>query len=373
MNVLVAPNALKGSLTAFQAATIIARSLPKEWRAKLCPIADGGDGTLDCLVATTGGRYFDATVSGPLPGMKVNARWGTLGSERTAVIEMAEASGLRLLNASLFSATKSTTLGVGELILHALDAGFDKILVGLGGSATNDGGAGCVQALGVRLLNPRGGDLPQGGIHLKELRTIDFSHRDQRIDRCEFVCLSDVYNVLLGPTGATFTYGTQKGASVEELEQLEKSLQHFADVLSQQLSVDVTTLPGGGAAGGLGAGLSAFCRATIVSGIDYILDLIRFDEFLRDCDFVLTAEGSIDDQSLAGKGISGIVRRAKKLSKPVHAFAGRIRGDGNTLRRQMGLDSMHQIAPTSFSDEEAMGHAEELLEASVREFVKHLE
>ncbi len=372
MKVLVAPNALKGSLTAVEAAEIMARSLPPTWDTVICPIADAGDGTLDCLVSATRGTFFTAFVTGPLARQKVSARWGELGNQRAAVIEMAEASGLRLLTASQYSAATTTTFGVGELILKALDAGFRKIFIGLGGSATNDGGAGCAQALGVSLLDRNGRELPQGGIQLKQLHRIDVPHRDKRIEDCEFICLADVHNVLTGPSGATRLYGPQKGARLEELELLDKALGHSGDVIFQQLHVDIVNLPGGGAAGGLGAGLSAFCNATIVSGIGHILDLVGFDDLLHDCDLVLTAEGSIDQQTLQGKGISGIAQRAKKFDKPVHAFAGRVRSSEEILLRQLGIHTIHRIAPPSMSEAEAISRARELLGQKVSEFVRCL-
>ena len=218
MNLLIAPNALKGSLTALQAAEIIAHSLPDGWNAKLCPIADGGDGTLDCLLSATGGRHFNATVSGPLPGMKIDARWGVLGNSKIALIEMAEASGLRLLKPGQYSAARTTTYGVGELILRAIDEGYRKILIGLGGSSTNDGGSGCATALGVRLLDKDRNPLPPGGVHLQELESVDLSRIDRRVLECEIICLSDVNNLLHGPAGATRMFGSQKGATPEELE-----------------------------------------------------------------------------------------------------------------------------------------------------------
>ncbi len=372
VKVLIAPNALKGSLSASEAAMVMAHSLPKDWDAILCPIADGGDGTLECLVEATGGEYFSATVTGPLSSRKVNARWGRLGTSNTAVIEMAEASGLRLLSRNEYSAANTTTLGVGELMLKALDAGFRDILIGLGGSATNDGGAGCAQALGVRLVDSHGIDLQPGGMQLRQLHTIDASGLDKRVSISNFTGLADVDNPFLGPTGATRVFGIQKGANNEEIRMLEEALSHYADTLHQQLHREVAEIPSSGAAGGLGAGLIAFCGAKIVSGIDYVLDLVRFDELLRDCDMVLTAEGSIDEQSLLGKGIVGIAQRAKTLNKPVHAFAGRIIGDSEDLCAQLNLDSIHQITPPFVDEKEAFSRVRELLSLKVDEFLATL-
>ena len=372
MKVLIAPNALKGSLSAREASTLLAASLPKGWEAILCPIADGGDGTLECLVEATNGNYFSAEVTGPLPSHSVRARWGRLGNTETAVIEMAEASGLRLLSRDEYSATNSTTFGVGELIMKALDKGFRTIVVGLGGSATDDGGAGCAQALGVRLLDSRGIELRSGGLQLRELHSIDVSGLDSRVSQSTFIGLADVNNLLLGPTGATRVFGPQKGARDEELTALDEALKHYAGFLHQQCQRDVAEIPGSGAAGGLGAGLIAFLGAKIVPGTDYILDLVRFDELLVDCDMVLTAEGSIDEQSFLGKGISGIARRAKRLNKPVHAFAGRVRGNPTDLCRQLNIDSIHQITPAGVSEREAVDRVRELLSSSVRQLFLRL-
>lgn len=339
----------------------------------MCPIADGGDGTLDCLVEVTEGRFFHDTVIGPFRDQKIKARWGKLGNEHTAVIEMAEASGLRLLNARQYSACKTTTFGVGELILKALDAGFKKIVIGLGGSATNDGGAGCVQALGVHLRDHHGIELDFGGSHLAQLRTIDPSHLDMRVADSTFICLADVNNVLFGPSGASVTFAAQKGATSEEIKMLDEALKHYSDLLLTQVFADVSKLPGGGAAGGLAAGLVAFCNARIASGIDYILDLVGFDELLKECDIALTAEGSLDEQTVRGKGIAGVALRARKFKKPVHAFAGRVRGNRELLCRQLGIEMVHEIAPPSVSDSEAIFRAKELLGAKVREFASGLQ
>jgi glycerate kinase len=369
VKVLIAPNALKGSLSAREAATVMARSLPKDWDAVLCPIADGGDGTLECLVEATGGKYFSATVTGPLSSRKVSAKWGRLGTSNTAVIEMAEASGLRFLSPNEYSAANTSTRGVGELILRALDDGYRDIAVGLGGSATNDGGAGCAQALGVRLLDSHGVDLRQGGTQLRTLQTFDTSRLDKRISMTSFTGLADVSSPLLGPTGATRMFGIQKGAGNEELSMLEEALSHYADTLQQQLHRDVAGIPGSGAAGGLGAGLMAFFGAKIVSGIDYVLDVVRFDELLRDCDMVLTAEGKIDEQSLFGKGVAGIARRAMTLNKPVHAFAGRIVGNSEDLCARLNLASIHGITPSFIYEKEAFSRVRELLSLKLGEFL----
>lgn len=369
MNVLIAPNAFKGCLSAPQAGRIMARSLPRDWEYTLCPIADGGDGTLDCLVSATDGRYFKAMVTGPLAGTKVIARWGFLGKDPTAIIEMAEASGLRLLSRGQYSPSHTTTFGVGELVLKALEAGYKKIFVGLGGSATNDGGSGCADALGARFLDSNGNKLPAGGIHLLDLAKIDISLMDTRLEECEIVCLADVNCVLSGPTGTSRIYARQKGASNQEIELLDDALAHFSQIILHQLHIDFGAIPGSGAAGGLAAGLIGLCNARAVSGTERILDLIGVDQKLSACDAVITGEGRIDEQTLQGKGVAGIGSRAKRLGKQVHVFAGRVSGETQEMCRQLGVDAIHQITPGGLSDEEGMKRVEELLEASVRDVV----
>ncbi len=365
MKILVAPNALKGSLSAIRAAEVMAGALPKGWESVMCPIADGGDGTLDCLITASGGRYCTDVVTGPLAHMKVEARWGVLGDGLTAVIEMAEASGLRLLQPEQYSVAHATTFGVGEIMLKALDAGFRKIVVGLGGSATNDGGFGCAERLGVQFYDSHGVNLPPGGVHLKTLSRIDVGRLDARILACDIVCLSDVNCPLTGPNGTSKVYARQKGATNEEIERLELALRHYAEILSQELRPDIDAVPGGGAAGGLAAGLIAFCHARPVSGSEYILDAIGFDNLLAHCDAVVTAEGRVDHQTAQGKGIAGIARRANRLQKPVYVFAGRIQGDNDLLAHELGVRSIRQISPDTIDDKEAIQRVQELLAASV--------
>ncbi len=393
MKFLIAPNALKGSLTPIEAAECIAAALKKNSHNDftLCPIADGGNGTLECLVRATNGKFFSTPVCGPVgrssttpySGKKINARWGTLGNGKiendatgdTAVIEMAEAAGLSAyggLKPDEYDVLHATTFGVGELIIAALDAGFRKIIIGMGGSATNDGGAGCARALGARFLaessvgDKNGNELPDGGIHLARLTHIDCRKLDERLKECEITALSDVTNILYGPAGATFTYARQKGAKEDELPILDDALRHYSSILKKDLRKDVASLAGSGAAGGLGAGLAAFCNAKIVSGIDFILDTIRFDELLQHCDAVITAEGTIDEQTLFGKGIAGIAQRAEKFHKPIHAFAGRINGDTEKLKRKLHLASLHQISPDTMPLNEAMKNARTLLENEIK-------
>jgi len=371
MNFLIAPNALKGSLSALRAANTISQSLKgiaPDVAIVLCPIADGGDGTLECLVQATGGKVFKANVRGPVSSLRVNARWGVLGDGATAVIEMAEAAGLRLLSRTQYDIANATTYGVGELILQALKSGPKKIIVGLGGSATNDGGAGCAKALGVRFFDEHDKELPEGGIHLARLHYLEIKNYELGIKNVELIGLADVTNILYGPHGAAYTFAEQKGATSGQIRQLDEGLKHYASIIERDLHRDVSHTPGSGAAGGLGAGLIAFCNARILSGIDFVLDTVRFDSLLQQCDCVITAEGMIDSQTLRGKGIEGVARRARKFKKPVHAFVGRIHGDAMVLQKKLGLATLHQISPDEMPFEDAMRRAGSFLAVSVRDF-----
>ena len=371
MNFLIAPNALKGSLSALRAADTISQTLKRitpDVATFLCPIADGGDGTLDCLVQACNGKIFTANVRGPIFPLRVNARWGILGDGATAVIEMAEAAGLRLLTPTQYDVGNTSTYGVGELIFQAVHSGSKKIIVGLGGSATNDGGAGCARALGVRFLDEHSRELPEGGIHLGRLHHWEIKNYELGIKDLEIIGLADVSNTLCGPEGAAYTFAAQKGASNELVAQLDAGMQNYASIIERETYHKVLDSPGSGAAGGLGAGLMAFCNATIVSGIDFVLDAMQFDSLLERCECVITTEGKIDSQTLQGKGVQGIARRAQKFGKPVHAFVGQIDGDGAELQKILGLASLHQISPNEVPIEEAMRQAESFLAVSIRDF-----
>ncbi len=370
MNFLIAPNALKGSLSAADAARIISKAIQEilpDACCVLCPISDGGNGTLECLVQATGGKFYSASVCGPLVSMTVNARWGVLGDGTTAVIEMAEAAGLHLLKPCQYDAAHATTFGVGELIRKAMNSGCKKIIVGMGGSATNDGGAGCARALEIKFFDGNNMELPDGGIHLSRLHHVIIKNEKLKIKGIEFVGLSDVTNVLCGPDGASFTFGAQKGATAEQMRVLDEALKHYAFIIENDLHRDVSHLPGSGAAGGLGVGLLAFCNAKILSGIDFVLDTLRFDDLLQQCDCVVAAEGTLDSQTLLGKGIEGVVRRAKKFDKPVHAFAGKVIGEKATLQGKLGLATLHQISPDDVPIDEAIRNVKAFLSKGVRD------
>lgn len=292
-----------------------------------CPVADGGEGLLDILLPALGGTGRTGVVSGPLPGQTVEAAWGYVSGERLAIIEMARAAGLGLVPEAQRDPRITTTFGVGELIRAALDAGAVRMLIGIGGSATNDGGAGMAEALGVRFLDTDGVSLARGGAALRTLAAIDLSACDPRLRDVEIIVASDVTNPLTGPLGASRVYGPQKGASPAIVEELDRCLEHYGAVLRRTCGIDVAVIPGGGAAGGLGAALAVFCRARIRPGIDVVLDAVGFDAHLRNAGLVITGEGRLDAQTSAGKAMHGILQRALSARVPVAAVVGSVTGD----------------------------------------------
>lgn len=347
MRILIAPDSFKGSLSATAVAEALADGIASVWPdADIVrqPVADGGEGTVDALVTAAAGRFVVTEVTGPL-GLPVQARWGILGDDTTAVIEVAAASGITLVPRKQRNPLHTTSRGTGELIRAALDAGCTRIIVGLGGSATNDGGAGMMQALGVRLLDEAGNELPAGGAALARLAHIDVTGLDHRLRGVELIAATDVTNPLLGPTGASAVFGPQKGASPDDVQQLEAALTRYADVLAQQAGPrDVRHVPGAGAAGGIGAGLLAFCGATLRPGADVVLEAIGLDELVREADLVITGEGRLDGQTAYGKAPLAVARLAKRYRKPVVAVAGML-GAGVDKLYTMDIDAAVSIAP----------------------------
>jgi glycerate kinase len=348
MRIVIAPQEYKGTLTAAEAAAAMAEAVRRVLPGAdvlVLPLADGGPGTVAAIVAAAGGSIRTANVTGPL-GEKVDAEWGLLEDsasarprrgqadpprrmtpQTTAVIEMAAAAGLLLVDEGERDPRAATTYGVGELIRAALDAGCQRMIVGLGGSATNDGGAGMAQALGVRLLDAQGHELPPGGAALARLDRIDVSGIDARVSGCEVLGATDVRNPLCGPEGASIVYGPQKGASPEVARELDEALRYYAEIIERDLGVAVAGLPGAGAAGGLGAGLIAFLGATIRPGIEVIAEAVRLAERIRGADLVLTGEGRLDGQTAFGKTVAGVARIAGAEGVPVIVVPGAL-GDG---------------------------------------------
>jgi glycerate kinase len=372
MRVLVAPDSFKGTLSAFDVARCmtegVRRVLP-DARVVEAPVADGGEGTVEVLVSATGGRMKEITVTGPL-GTPVRARWGILGDGKTAVIEMAAASGLNLIPEGRRNPLITTTFGTGQLIRETLNAGVRKIIVGLGGSGTNDGGAGMAEALGVRLLDVYGNSLGPGGAALQSLDRIDLSQCDPRLDTVEIIGACDVDNVLCGPAGASKVYGPQKGATSEQVLILDRALTKYAEVLRRTLDIDVSPMKGAGAAGGLGAGLVAFCHARLQRGIAIVLDVIGFDACLNGVDAVLTGEGALDRQLKDGKALSGVLERCACFSVPVYAVVGRVEGPPSDYRGKGMFEHVLSLVTRGTSVKEAMQNARALLRDRTAQMVQ---
>ncbi len=364
MKILVAPNAFKEALSAKEAGEAIKggllRALPNSDIVVL-PIADGGDGTIEVLVEATDGEFIEKEVTGPL-GERVVAKFGILGDGETAVIEMARSSGLALVPKEKRNPAITTTYGVGELIRSALERGARRILVGIGGSATNDGGAGMAQALGAKLLDKDGNELPFGGLALKDLVSIDMSNFHPLARECEVIVMADVKNPLCGPEGASYVYGPQKGGTKELIEELDRALFNFAQVIKRDLGKDILNLPGAGAAGGLGGGLVAFLNARLRPGIDVVLEILNIEERLNGVDIVISGEGKIDGQTIFGKGPAGIAKKAKERAIPVILLGGAVDEDADILRREGLADALFSITRGPITLEESIRQTREQLE-----------
>lgn len=369
MTILIAPDSLKGSLSAEAACSALERgarrALGKAVRCVCVPLADGGEGTVSALVRGAGGALKTVTVRGPL-GAETLAQWAIL-DDGSAAIEMAQASGLTLVAPPNRDAKRASSYGTGEVIRTALDAGCRKLLIGIGGSATTDGGAGALQALGARFLDAAGQQLAPGGAALFHLAAIDVSGLDARLRDCEITVLCDVTNPLCGPRGAARIYGPQKGASPEDVELLDAALSRFADVATQTLGRDWREFPGAGAAGGIGFGLLGFLDARLRPGIEVVLETTRFAEKLEDADLVLTAEGALDEQTLSGKTIAGVASAAKHAKNgagvPVIAFGGAVKLSGAQLDH-LGVLSAFALPDAPLTLEESIARADELLAAA---------
>ena len=339
MKIVIAPDSYKESLSAMEVANAIEAGFreiyPNAQYVKM-PVADGGEGTVDAMVAATGGHKISVSVTGPT-GKPVMAELGLI-HQHTAVIEMAAASGLELISAAERNPLITTTYGTGEMIQAALDLGVKRFIIGIGGSATNDGGAGMLQALGYRLLDQCGRDIPRGGAGLSDLATIDISSADPRLHDCQFKVACDVTNPLTGPMGAAQVFGPQKGADAAMVALLDENLKHYARIVTQELGTDVEFVPGAGAAGGMGAALLAFMKAELHSGIDIVLAALGLESIIADADLVITGEGRLDSQTINGKVPVGVAQLAKRHGKPVIAIAGSLSSDV-AIVYEHGIDS----------------------------------
>ena len=431
VNIIVSPQAFKGSLGGMEAARAIAEGIHRaaaDVETVLLPVADGGDGTLEALVGSPAagsgqgpkGRYFEAQVTGPLGERVERAAWGVMGLQHTAVIEMAKASGLVLVPSERRDPRIATTYGTGELIRAALDAGYRDIIVGLGGSATNDGGTGMAQALGARFLDAAGKTLPPGGAALARLESIDLQGLDTRLKIARLRGATDVLNPLCGPQGATYIYGPQKGATPEMLKQLDTALEHYAlvlhrelgidvskapggeaasdtgdvvgrqpaidvskipaasapnvaeDVVRRQPTIDVSKIPGAGAGGGTGAGLVALLGGELVSGAELVCNAMGLNHYLAEADLVFIGEGQMDGQTIFDKAPFVVTRRARSWGVPVIAIAGTF-GPGYEGVLEYGIEAVEVAAPSEMLLEEAMANAYDLVrdaaERAMREYV----
>lgn len=361
--IVLAPDSFKESMTAKEACEAMERGIHKVNPNINCihvPMADGGEGTMQSLVDATGGTVYITKVKGPL-GNEVSASYGITGDGLTGVLEMASASGIQLVSPEARNPLITTTYGTGQLIKACLDKGVSKLLIGIGGSATNDGGAGMVQALGGRLLDEEGNELLFGGGELGRLASIDLSGFDPRLKDVQVEVACDVTNPLCGPTGASNVFGPQKGATPEMIKQLDNNLHHYANVIKEQLGKDIRDMPGAGAAGGLGAGLVVFLDGVLKKGIELVIDYTGLENKVQQADMVWTGEGSIDFQTQYGKTPLGVAEVAKKFGKPVLAFAGRI-GDQTEVLYDKGIDAIFGIMPGAASLEDALKQGQDNLE-----------
>ncbi|WP_318393426.1 glycerate 2-kinase [Enterobacter sp.] len=354
MKIVIAPDSYKESLSASEVAQAIEkgfREIFPQAHYVAVPVADGGEGTVEAMIAATQGSEQVARVTGPL-GTAVDARWGMSGDGKTAFIEMAAASGLALVPPELRNPLITTSRGTGELILHALDHGARNIIIGIGGSATNDGGAGMVQALGVKLCDANGTCIGYGGGSLNTLNTIDISGLDPRLKACAIRVACDVTNPLIGEKGASRIFGPQKGATEALIVELDNNLAHYASVIKKSLRVDVKDVPGSGAAGGMGAALMAFLGAELRSGIEIVTEALNLEEHIHDCTLVVTGEGRIDSQTINGKVPMGIATVAKKYHKPVIGIAGSLTHDVGVVHT-CGIDAVFSVLTSVTTLEEA--------------------
>jgi glycerate 2-kinase len=371
MKVVIAPDSFKGSITAMEAAAAIEEGVNRAHpgiKTVLMPMADGGEGTMTCLVQATGGHYEKVLVSGPL-GNTVNATFGCLGHSNTCVIEMAEASGIALVDKNNLNPMEASTYGTGQLIKEALDQGYRHFILAIGGSATNDGGTGMLHALGMTLYDSTGSEITPAGKKLIDIKEIDVSDFDPRIQESTFLIASDVQNPLLGPTGATHVFGPQKGATPVMVKELEKGMENWADRVSQQTGFHLHDYPGAGAAGGIGGAFLAFFPAKMERGIDVVIEATQFNDSLESATLVITGEGQVDYQTASGKTPMGVAQAAKGKGVPTIVFAGSV-GEGIDSLYEYGIKSVHSIVDGPMTLDEAIGRASDLLSKSAEQIMR---
>ncbi|WP_406612474.1 glycerate kinase [Acinetobacter schindleri] len=371
---VLAPDSFKESMSAEQACQAMQRGVLQVFPDACCiavPMADGGEGTVEALLRSLDGQGITCMVTGPLVTQQVSTYFAIVDYGRTAVLEMAKANGIHLLAAEQRNPMLTSTYGTGEMIKQALDRGIEKIIIGLGGSVTNDGGAGMAQALGVQFFNSTGEAIQVCGGNLDQINQIDISQLDARLKNTEILIASDVNNPLCGPNGASAIFGPQKGATPEMLQQLDRNLNHYANLVEASLGISIKNVAGSGAAGGLGFGLMAFADAKLQSGVELIIEQSRLAEKIAQADYVLTGEGKIDSQTALGKTPFGVAQVAQQFNKPVLAFAGLV-GEGIESLFDAGFSQIVGINPPDCSLEEALKNGEVNLEKAVSKTIKNI-
>ncbi|GAB1803513.1 glycerate kinase [Priestia megaterium] len=367
MKIVIAPDSFKESLTALHVCEALEKGIKTHFpnaEISKVPMADGGEGTVQSLVDATGGQIIQAKVTGPL-GKEVEAFYGILGDGKTAVIEMAAASGLHQVPMDERNPLITTTRGTGELILKALDQKVKHIIIGIGGSATNDGGAGMAKALGAKLLNTNGAEIKEGGGSLNQLAAIDLTNFDSRLAEVKVEVACDVDNPLTGATGASAVFSPQKGATPDMVKQLDRNLAHYAAVIEKEMDIHIQNVPGAGAAGGLGGGLLAFLSAELKPGVDIVIEATQLESYIKNADLVITGEGRIDGQTIYGKTPIGVAKTAKKHSVPVIAIAGSI-GVGSEAVYEHGISALFSVVPGAVHLSEALEKAGENIERTAK-------
>lgn len=371
LKVVIAPDSFKGSMDSSAVANYIERGILRVFPDAVIEkfaISDGGEGLIDSLIEAVGGRIIKKEVKGPL-GQPVDSFLAVLADEKTAVIEMAAASGLPLVPWGKANPLKTTTYGTGELIKAALDEGISKLIIGIGGSATNDAGVGMMQALGAQFLDNSRNEVSFGGGYLKDIKDIDLSKIDFRLKDIKIEVACDVDNPLYGENGAAYIYGPQKGATEEMVKILDRNLKHFSDIVKRELGVDLQHVPGTGAAGGMGASLFAFLNADLLPGSEIVLSLLHFEDFLHDASLVITGEGKTDIQTINGKVPIGVATLAKKYNVPVISIAGEVEEKACSLLNDK-IDALLSISQKPATLEEAFVMTPEWIELSVEQIMR---
>ncbi|WP_180048839.1 glycerate kinase [Acinetobacter sp. YH12144] len=371
---VLAPDSFKESMSAQQACDAMRRAILKlipDANVIAVPMADGGEGTVDALLSACHGQKVPIALTGPLPNQRVTTYFGLIDGGKTAVIEMAKANGIHLVDMAQRNPLLTSTYGTGEMIKAALDFGVSKIIIGLGGSVTNDGGAGMAQALGAQFLDENGFEIAVCGGYLDQINSLDLTQLDSRLAHTEIIIASDVINPLCGENGASHIFSPQKGATQEMVRQLDRNLNHYANVVEATLGCTLRDVAGAGAAGGLGFGLMAFAGASMQSGVELVIEQCQLNEKIAQADYVLTGEGKIDHQTKFGKTPFGVAQVAKKFNKPVIAFTGLV-GEGIAELYDLGFTQIVGINPPDCKLKDTLKNAETYLEKSCKDLINSI-